>query len=299
MTSAKHRVLDFPPDHSVGYLYMVDCFGEIHRHEYGVNAGSAQGTREVDVDNGWMLQLILTTNKTGCLKHLPSESLESLGIMHSVPSIDDNDLENINHLTSLRELFLESNKISSKGIDKLDKLSSLEVLTVLSTKISNSALSRIVKHMPNLRQLSLAGANIDNEQLSHLAKLPLEILHLGGTKISDAGLESLGTIRSLKNLTLYQTNINGTGLKHLHDLKNLQVLIISETSIAHVGLADLASLPMLKELNLYQCEQLNDESLAALSKLSQLKELTLVKTSMSSIGIERLKVLLPNCKIWT
>lgn len=298
MTSVKHRVLNFPNDHSIGYLYKVDCFGEIHRHEYGVHVGSAQDNVEVDVDDGWMLQLILTTDKTSYLKRLSFDSLESLGVIYSAPGIDDKDLENINHLANLRELFLESNKISSKGLDALDKLSRLEVLTIISTQLGNSALSRMARNFPNLRQLSLAGANINDEQLSHLTQLPLEILHLGGSKISDAGLEALGGIRSLKHLVLYQTNVNGSGLKFLQDLKNLQVLVLSETALSGESLADLAPLPMLRDLNLYKCENIGDDSLSALNKLSQLQELTLTETKMSSTGVERLKVLLPNCKIW-
>lgn len=298
MTSAKHRVLNFPEE-SVGYLYKVDCFGEIHRHEYGVNVGSAQGSVEVDLDDGWMLQLILTSSKTNCLKHLSPDSLESLGIIYSAPGVDDDDLTSIGHLTSLRELFLESNRISSKGLDNLNQLSRLEVLTILSTQISNSSITRISKHFPNLRQLSLAEANINDEQLSHLSTLPLEILHLGGTKVSDAGLESLGKIRSLKRLILYQTNVTGIGLDSLKDLTNLHVLILSETAVNADGIANLTMLPQLKDLNLYDCKKLNDQALAPLSRLSGLSELTLNNSGMSEATIEKLRVLLPNCKIWT
>jgi len=229
MTSAKRRVLEFPNDHAIGYLYKVDCFGEIQRHEYGINVGEAKGTVEIEVEDGWMLQLILTTTQIKCLKTLPPDCLESLAVLYSMPALDEDALSSFGHIETLRELFIESNRISDKGLDHLKQLSRLEVLTILSSKIGNGALARIAKYFPNLRQLCLAGADIDDKQLLHLAELPLEFLHLGGTKVTDAGLQFIGNIHSLKNLTLYQTHISGLGLKNLQALKNLQVLVLSET----------------------------------------------------------------------
>ena len=72
----------------------------------------------------------------------------------------------------------------------------------------------------------------------------------GGTKVTDAGLKELATIKSLQNLQLYGTQVTNAGLKELAGLKSLKCLNLSSTQVTDAGLAHLKALPHLMALSL-------------------------------------------------
>ena len=60
-------------------------------------------------------------------------------------------------------------------------------------------------------------------------------LHLGNTKISDAGLAHLKGLKNLTYLNLYGTEVSDAGLKHLRGLKKLEKLFVWQTQVTPAG----------------------------------------------------------------
>lgn len=293
------RTLKFPADHSIGYLYVLDSFGEVYRHEYGINVGSAEGVVNVDLAPGSVLQLTVTKGEFEPLSRLAPDSLDSLVTTSYDLQVSDEKLHFIKHLTGLRELYLDSRNVGDKGIELLEKLSSLEILSLFGSAVSDRGLSLIARYFPRLRELCLRDCKISDQGLETISELKLVGLNLGGTKVTDAGLAHLSCMKTLRQLNLFQTNITGKGLSELSNIKGLRTLIISETPITGDSLVHLRSNAALEYLNFYKCEKLDDSGLEALAKLPAPVEITLVGCPVSKQAVARLKEALPNCRIWS
>ena len=77
-------------------------------------------------------------------------------------------------------------------------------------------------------------------------------LKLGGTKISDSALVSVGKLTQLTKLSLDNTRITNTGLSALSSLTHLQYLNLVGTDITTEGLTPLSILPNLKQVFIFK-----------------------------------------------
>jgi hypothetical protein len=101
----------------------------------------------------------------------------------------------------------------------------------------------------------------------------LEILFLSGTKVGDAGVESLKRYPRLKVLQLYETSVTNRGVE-----------------------AIAATHEQLGELSLVGCK-VNDRCIEHLEPLKTLKLVALDRTGVTVAGVARLQIALPNCEI--
>ncbi len=101
---------------------------------------------------------------------------------------------------------------------------------------------------------SIAGTNFDDHALAKLASLGANLrwLDLGGTGVTDAGLEQLSAMPNLSRLHLERTKITDSGLARLAPLNQLEYLNLYGTEITDAGLQDLQDLPKLKQIYLWQ-----------------------------------------------
>ncbi len=90
--------------------------------------------------------------------------------------------------------------------------------------------------------LNLAGTQISNEGLKQLIGMPLKKLHLERTKIGDAGLKHLKTLKDLEYLNLYNTEVTDAGIEHLKALKNLKKLYVWKSGVTEDGISKLNQL---------------------------------------------------------
>ncbi len=91
--------------------------------------------------------------------------------------------------------------------------------------------------------------------------------------LTDADLEHLQGLTSLKSLHLYGRPIGDTGLEHLQGLANLESLNLGGTQVSDAGLEHLHG-------------------------LTKLEWLWVNRTQVSKDGVERLKQALPKCEIY-
>jgi hypothetical protein len=81
--------------------------------------------------------------------------------------------------------------------------------------------------------------------LKNLAELDaIELLDARKTKVTDKGLEPVGTLRKLKVLRLFQTGITDEGLKHLTGLKDMHYLDLEDIKVTDAGLKHLMGLDL-------------------------------------------------------
>jgi hypothetical protein len=107
----------------------------------------------------------------------------------------------------------------------------------------------------------------------HLVGLTsLELLHLCGTQVTDAGLVHLEGLTGLQALDLNSTGVSYAGLVHLKALTGLQWLELGRT-------------------------QVTDEGLVHLKGLTEMEWLWLADTHVSDDGLADLRASLPNCVI--
>jgi len=135
------------------------------------------------------------------------------------------------------------------------------------------------------------------EPITHLTGL--RVLSLGGTGVTDKGLEPVRALRQLQAITFSRerhvkndsmavlkdlpdlqivdldTGATDAGLKHIAQVPNLRWLRIRTGRIWGPGLAELAQAPRLERLCLWGENRFTDRQIAYLEGLTQLKSLTL------------------------
>lgn len=138
-------------------------------------------------------------------------------------------------------------------------------------------------------QRSSPSQKVTDTSLDYLQRFPeLEYVVLGGCRqITDAGLEHLKDLASLRRLDLSHTRITDAGLAHLRGLTNLQNLRLANTEISDAGLMCVKELTSLKMLDLYDTS-VTDTGLEYLTGLTKLERLDLGRTQISDAGLEHL-----------
>jgi hypothetical protein len=117
---------------------------------------------------------------------------------------------------------------------------------------------------------------------------PITGIDLHGTHTTDADLELLEGLTSLRSLNLYGTRITDAGLVHLTALTGMQALQLNSTAITDAGLQHLRGLTRLKQLGLYQTE-VSDGGLVYLKSMAELEELSLSGPKITDQGLAQLK----------
>ncbi len=79
----------------------------------------------------------------------------------------------------------------------------------------NNVVLRYVKRIPSLKTLGIgAVCNVDDRGMDHVAEMTqLESLNLNGLRITDAGLRKLHSLKNLKLLSAYVTDITPEGIE--------------------------------------------------------------------------------------
>ncbi len=109
-------------------------------------------------------------------------------------------------------------------------------------------------------------------------------LSLSSWDLTDASLQNLTQLSSLKTLALPTKGITDQAFQHLTALTKLESLSVSGQQIDGSGLALLKKLPRLRELHLHG-DQLTEENLLQLRNLKGLERLWLAAPQLSDDGL--------------
>ena len=138
----------------------------------------------------------------------------------------DSDLQEIGSYPTIKHLFLNTRKVSDRGIGNLPAK---------------------LKQPEDLQILDLKGSAVTDAGLVHLRGLTgLRNLNLAQTEVTDAGLEHLQDLVNLEKLNLWETAVSDAGLRLLRGLVALRELDLEGTRVTEAGIAELrAALPSL------------------------------------------------------
>jgi hypothetical protein len=177
------------------------------------------------------------------LEHVAA--LNQLEVLRLPDGITDEQLASFQCFGSLRELGLPAAKISDRGLGVLAKAKKLQWLHMGHLSISGKGLAALTK-LPALDTLALWRSTL-RDGLGGLRGATLQRLQLLGVPVTDADLEHLATMKSLREIHLEQSKLTNAGLMKLHGLSNLEELSLVAIQGVEKGLAGLKkAIPGLK-----------------------------------------------------
>jgi hypothetical protein len=173
------------------------------------------------------------------LSHLARlTQLRVLSLLDS--KVTDGSLEHIGRLVQLRDLDLSGTEISGTGLAHLAGLVGLRKLDISETRVSGGSLAKL-RGLTELEELDLARiVDLDDSSLDWLEGLKkLRRLAIGGSIISDAGLKRIAGLSALEELDLAESRITDAGLLSIRSLRNLRKLYVGGTRVSPERAADL------------------------------------------------------------
>jgi len=211
-----------------------------------------------------------------CLADLPS--LRELSLNSG--NFTDAGLPHVNKCSSLRTLDLSFLPITDEGLRHLSDLTGLEKLTLHNTKITDRGLAYL-RPMSSLKELDIGKINnmvdgkpqITDAGMVHIAELK-ELEHLRITGVTDRGTKDIAKLKKLKYL--WGGGSTDAALEHISKLQSLEYLHTGGSGYTDAGMSHLAKLTNLKDLRL-SAESITNEGLAKLKTLKSLERLTLTK----------------------
>jgi hypothetical protein len=127
-----------------------------------------------------------------------------------------------------------------------------------------------------IEELRLPKFTADDRTLALVARLPrLRSLCAAGNYVTDRGIESLATCRTLEELSLETTNITDPGVAELPKLIRLRNLKLSSTELTDAAIDSLVKIKSLEGLDITHCSRLTDQGVRRLGELSKLRFLAI------------------------
>lgn len=197
-------------------------------------------------------------------------------------------------------LIMGFTKVSDDDLADLDKLPKLEYIALDNTNVTDAGL----KHLADLKSLKILylGSNsLTNAGIKHLSGLTgLQFLDLSDLRIGDDALPSLAGMTKLQKLNLYETNVTLEATfdfaKTLPDLELTAPFgrmvggrrLTMSPGVEDADLAGLKKLSTLRELDLWECDQITDAGMEHVKGLDQLTALELGFTKVTDDGLGEL-----------
>jgi hypothetical protein len=232
-------------------------------------------------------------------------ALEILAVVGG--SLTDDGLAQLNALIELRWLLLKSDTITGSGLASLTDLRQLAVLSVTGASVSNEVFAH-VSQFPKLQMLRVGTgkrgdkAAITEEGLKRIGNAPsLDRLTLVGVDIAEQGLQSLVDVPQLKALTFVDASDVEEEHPRFWDVaaqrkklavereaadpaaaaERKRILALLSKQRAQIGGSLLDSQGMTIQI---RDPESNDETLALLEKLHNIRLLILNPASYSDVG---------------
>jgi hypothetical protein len=153
--------------------------------------------------------------------------------------------------------------------------------------------------LPQLGSVDLWRKGITDSRLACLKGLAqLHGLSVAKSSITNAGWGPLEHLTNLKELMLAGRNVSDSTLSHIEGLTGLTELVLYDTQVTDTGLTHLVRLSRLEQLDLSGSDRITDDGLQHLNGLAHLKLLDVRKTRITVAGIEDLKRVVPNLKVF-
>jgi internalin A len=242
------------------------------------------------------------------LQQLPK--LEQLNLTRS--GLTDAGCQILADMPNLKSVIMCRTEVTDAGIRTLGKLKLEEI--GLGNKISDAGLAQIPSTVKSVAidQNSRAdavsrylgdktgdGPGITPAGIQRLAQTHPQLESLSiccGPASTDGAMVGVGNMKNLKTLS-FVGDVTDTGVSEIGNLQKLERLFLSGPKFTNEGARALLSCKNLQELGIAG-NGINDGVIPTLAKMQSLKSLSLDCTRVSDAGIEQLRKLLPNCKVY-
>ncbi|VDO70298.1 unnamed protein product [Heligmosomoides polygyrus] len=200
----------------------------------------------------------------------------------------NNHLKGVNRsmlqgLSSLRELDLSGNRISSLGTGVFDLTPELRELSINDNDISVIEEGTFSK-LTSLKKLSLSGNQISTITKNMFKGLDsLEVLNLQNNQITSIDWSAFANLKQLRTLDLGTNHFNNVELRGLENLQKLFLNNNSINSLKSVSLRDLPSLILLS-FDRNSISEIADGDLSGLARSTRLESLTIAANNISQIS---------------
>ncbi len=159
--------------------------------------------------------------------------------------------------------------LKAKGAQVTETKGEVTGLTFKSNAELTAADYALLHQIPQLKSLG-CGIGLDDAGIKSLAELPaLEMLSTNGMTASDEGVAALAGVKTLHSIAFFHPGKSFSGK----------------------GLAALSALPKLERLTVAGSIQFGDEGMAAVAKLTQLKEFRTWHNGVTPAGLKNLAAL--------
>ena len=214
--------------------------------------------------------------------------------LRNTPQVTDYAIVEIAAFSELTQISLIELQLDGQCLSSLASMRSLKLLDLRRCHGINGAAWSQLAAAPQLAELRIGGAGVDNRVLEAVARLP----QLRRLTIEDANVDGLGishlaanpaTARRLESLAVSRCSALGDEqLKSLQAFRNLRQLVIRDLPITGAFLQDVRPLDRLEQLTLNQT-YLVDEAFAWIADFSQLKRLELAHNFLTLSAIEHIR----------
>jgi Leucine-rich repeat (LRR) protein len=148
---------------------------------------------------------------------LTDANLAKIGGIAALKTIDltgtdvgDATLAGLAKLPQIEELLINHGRFKKTGVPLLAPLVNLRRLEAVRTSIDATAAATLAR-FTKLEQLNLDYTSFNDEGLKSIAALPLKELRLDSANITDASVDVLSNMKSLRLLNLYHTLVSEEG----------------------------------------------------------------------------------------
>jgi Leucine-rich repeat (LRR) protein len=221
--------------------------------------------------------------------------------LHYAESVTDEGMAALKGWKKLKRLNARGAKISDATLEHISGIPTLESVNVGAAMVTDVGIERLVS-LPNLKELSIGGNELGDAGLHALRQIPgLTFLDLSGTQgtdsnlwsvsMSEVGFEAVLTLKELRELRLGCTGV-GVGIE------GQRFATVSNMNVTVRWLERLKSLPKLEKLKLQGCGRVDDEAVAMLAALPNLREIDLKGTSVTEKGVALIKAAKPKAEIY-
>jgi len=260
-----------------------DCFGDIVSVDFRPNDNHYLQDRNERLRNEPSEDLI--TRQKDADAALASAGrlprLQRLSIAFTpVSNAGMNDLRNLAGLESLKLGYLDGT--TGEGFKNIEGLTRLRALELESLPLTDAELS-LLRPLTELRTLELEQVKLTDAGMAHLEGLvKLRKLTLDSVAVTSAGLGSIRNMTQLSTLKIRKTGVQDLGaIRHLAELRQL---FLMRNPIGDDGLAPITELVALEKLDLSHTA-VTDAGLKYLWNLPRLVYLDLKKTHLTAAAV--------------
>lgn len=193
---------------------------------------------------------------------------------------------------------LSGTDVDDQSVQCLAKITTIRKLILSDTKCSGKAIATI-QPLHDLIELDLGGTRTTDEDIKSLGALPLQRLSLSATMVTDDGMKTLSQLKDLYRLDVSRMAVSRKRIENLTAVKGLTELLLKSINLHDEDIPSILRHSKLIRLNLDE-NPITDKGFLQLAKLKDLIQLSIpLCPKVSDQAVAKFKELRPNVVLST